>query len=274
MTDYGELAGYVGLKADYDNNVRDLGVSTTPGWPSGRSWLVISGRPSITVGTSPARSIARTSAVDQIRLSWAMGGFGIMLGIEDPRDRWGTSALGHLQHARPGRGGYGFAGQVEWQVGGWLRCGSTVGGGSAWGILGGIDIKLNSIAAGDVLRIQGAYGNGSYTLQDRHQRRTTLGASRRDQPLLDSHAVVRPRRELRVDTRRSPSGWKLRPEPRLGSGRASAPSCRPTTCRRPVRPACGLARSRSSAPGKFYPTIAELAQRRNQPGLNRYRRAG
>ncbi len=66
MTDYGELVGYVGLVADYNNDVTvgelTTGVSTTPGWRLARSWPVISLRPSITAATSPARSTVRTSA--------------------------------------------------------------------------------------------------------------------------------------------------------------------------------------------------------------------
>src|SRR5690606_41319070 len=38
-----------------------------------------------------ALPICSDSSTDQVRLSWAMSGFGIMLGIEDPRDRWGSS---------------------------------------------------------------------------------------------------------------------------------------------------------------------------------------
>ena len=42
---------------------------------------------------------AGDNSVDQVRLTWAMSGFGIQLAIEDPRDRWGTNLSIDLQHA-------------------------------------------------------------------------------------------------------------------------------------------------------------------------------
>jgi hypothetical protein len=95
---------------------------------------------------------------DQVRLEWAMGGFGIMLGIEDPRDRWGT-ALG-FEYSMPDIIAAVTASQGNWDA-------KLSGGfadlyyGSVWGANLGITVKLDSIAPGDQFRINGAVGTGS-----------------------------------------------------------------------------------------------------------------
>jgi hypothetical protein len=111
---------------------------------------------------------------DQVRLEWAMGGFGLMLGIEDPRDRWGTS-LTNPTFADgadiPGFNSYSMpdiiaaitASQGNWDAkvsAGFAQLGSYYGG-SVWGVNAGLTVKLDSIAPGDQFRINGAVGTGT-----------------------------------------------------------------------------------------------------------------
>ena len=217
MTDYGELVGYVGLVADYNNN----GVATT--WGLDNAWLAIgplmAGHQSSTFdyGGDFAGAIYRSDVgVDQIRLSWAMGGFGIMLGIEDPRDRWGTSLSS--TYNMPDLVAAVTASQDKWS--GKLAVGfasvSSVSGGSAWGILGGIDInstrsRLVTCCASRAPTVT------ALTPSRPSPRRTTPGAFTGSDPLLDPDAVLRLRRDLRVDVPDG-LGLGLRRQPGLGSG--------------------------------------------------------
>jgi hypothetical protein len=164
VTDYGDLVGYIGLIADYNNG--PTSVPTT--WGLDSAWLALgplmAGHQSSTFdygGDLGTGAIYRSDVgVDQVRLSWAMGGFGIMLGIEDPRDRWGSSLS--YTYNMPDLVAAVTASQDKWD--GKLAVGfAQIGAGSAWGVLAGVTVKLDSIAPGDLLRIQGAYGNGSYT---------------------------------------------------------------------------------------------------------------
>jgi hypothetical protein len=101
---------------------------------------------------------------DQVRLEWAMGGFGLMLGVEDPRDRWGTSlgydinmpdiiaAITASQGNWDAKVSAGFTGNVF---------GPGYFYGSVWGVNAGLTVKLDTIAPGDKFRINGAVGTGT-----------------------------------------------------------------------------------------------------------------
>jgi hypothetical protein len=190
VTDYGDLVGYVGLIADSNNSqfthyrtvvpaddINDADNSVqlhTLNSSNDRTvyleeaylslgW-VLAGYTASTFdygGDLGTGAIFRSDyKIDQARLSWAMGGFGIMLGIEDPRDRWGTALS--ATYNMPDIVAAVTASQDQWD--GKLAVGfAQIGAGSAWGVLAGATIKLGSIAPGDLLRIQAAYGNGSYT---------------------------------------------------------------------------------------------------------------
>ena len=94
------------------------------------------------------------AAADQVRLSWAMSGFGVALGIEDPRDRWGTN-LG-ASYSLPNIVGAITASQANWD--GQLSAGfAETAFGSGFGVQAAISIKLDSIAAGDALRLKAAW---------------------------------------------------------------------------------------------------------------------
>jgi hypothetical protein len=92
MTEYGALIGYVKLKGVYDPNPAAVNVD--------EAWLSLGhltfGHLGSVQNTSNGYADAAwrpDTSTNQIRLSWAAGGFGIMLGIEDPRERWGTALV-------------------------------------------------------------------------------------------------------------------------------------------------------------------------------------
>lgn len=88
-------------------------------------------------------------STNQIELSWAASGFGLMLGIEDPSERWGTELTG-----MPGlAGAVTFsAGHLDVKVtGGW----SDVDWGSAYGISGVVTANMDQFS----VRVGGAWAN-------------------------------------------------------------------------------------------------------------------
>jgi hypothetical protein len=101
MTEYGALIGYVKLKGVYDPNPAPVNVD--------EAWLSLGhltfGHLGSVQNTSNGYADAAwrpDTSTNQIRLSWAAGGFGIMLGIEDPRERWGTALVdGDEEYSMP-----------------------------------------------------------------------------------------------------------------------------------------------------------------------------
>ena len=91
---------------------------------------------------------------DQVRLTWAMSGFGIQLAIEDPRDRWGTSLS--TSYDMPD-----IVGNISFAQGNWSA--KLSGGfaettfGSGFGVQIGTTIKLDQIAPGDQLLLKAAW---------------------------------------------------------------------------------------------------------------------
>ncbi len=88
----------------------------------------------------------------QVRLTWAMGGYGFMLGIEDPEIRWGSStdhdvpdfvlATNYSHSGVSGHVGFGFTASHE--------------DGNAWGVTADAQIALSPSSN---LRIRGSYGD-------------------------------------------------------------------------------------------------------------------
>ena len=88
----------------------------------------------------------------QVRLTWAMGGYGFMLGIEDPEIRWGSStdhdvpdfvlAMNYSHSGVSGHVGFGFTASHE--------------DGNAWGVTADAQIALSPSSN---LRIRGSYGD-------------------------------------------------------------------------------------------------------------------
>jgi hypothetical protein len=101
MTEYGALIGYVKLKGVYDPNPAPVNLD--------EAWLSLGhltfGHLGSVQNTSNGYADAAwrpDTSTNQIRLSWAAGGFGIMLGIEDPRERWGTALVdGDEEYSMP-----------------------------------------------------------------------------------------------------------------------------------------------------------------------------
>src|SRR5690606_5641115 len=100
MTEYGELAAYAEFRAQ-SNNANGFEVETGKRLAYlDSAWLklgaLLAGRTGSLYDygggfTFDGSDLDSDASADQIRLSWAMGGFGIALGIEDPRDRFGSS---------------------------------------------------------------------------------------------------------------------------------------------------------------------------------------
>jgi hypothetical protein len=179
MTSYGPLTGYVEFRglsnnADATNNV----VTGNNGGAAGNTfalsdsrfayleaaWLelgpLLVGRTAnvYDYGGSLANfdgaSFDADSASDQIRLTWAMSGFGVMLGIDDPRDRWGTTLA--VSYSMPEIVAAVTASQAHWD--GKLSVGfAETAQGSGFGVQGAVTIKLNEIAKGDALRLKLAW---------------------------------------------------------------------------------------------------------------------
>lgn len=97
--------------------------------------------------------------VKQISLAWALSGFGIAVGIEDPRDRWGSNLSG--SYTIPDITGAITYAQPSWDIkvaGAY----SSIAAGSAYGVMAALTVKLDFIAPGDQIRVGGAYGASSY----------------------------------------------------------------------------------------------------------------
>jgi hypothetical protein len=177
VTEYGNLEGVLNLRVVSDNahatnsaDVNDIGTGlfgTSLVYLGDNAYLVfgplLAGKTTSTYeyGGSLANygggAYDADKKTDQVRLTWAMSGFGVMLGIEDPRDRWGSSlsstyslpdiiaALTMSQGHWDGKLSVGFAETTS---------------GSGFGIQAGVTIKLNEIAKGDALRLKAAWAQG------------------------------------------------------------------------------------------------------------------
>jgi len=174
MTEYGPLTGFFGLRARSDNahatnsaDVNDQGTG-------------LFGTRLVTLDTAFLELgpllVGRTGSVydyggalanfdgdpydsdykaDQVRLTWAMSGFGVMLGIEDPRDRWGSELS--LSYAMPTIVAAITASQAHWD--GKLSVGyAETSFGTGFGVQAAVTIKLAEIAKGDALRLKAAWG--------------------------------------------------------------------------------------------------------------------
>jgi hypothetical protein len=164
MTEYGELAAFAEFRAQSNNTWQG----------SDRHWAYLDSA-YLKLGALLAGSTASAydygggftfdgsdldsdASADQIRLSWAAGGFGLALGIEDPRDRFGSD-LGDAandEYSMPNIVGALTVSQANWD--GKLSAAyaeTYYGGGFA--IQGAATFKLDSIAPGDQLRLKAAW---------------------------------------------------------------------------------------------------------------------
>ncbi len=163
MTEYGPLTGFVELASVSDNNYNTNTVSSERLAYSGDMYLelgmLLVGRTGSIYDYSGGYNwdwmdYNSDSGADQVRLTWAMSGFGIQLAIEDPRDRWGSSLS--TSYSMPN-----IVGNISMAQGNWS--GKLSGGfaetkaGSGFGVQLATEIKLDAIAPGDTLLLKGAW---------------------------------------------------------------------------------------------------------------------
>jgi hypothetical protein len=168
MTEYGRLDGYVKMKGVYDPTNSDK-VFLDEAWLSlGHLTLGHLGSVSNTKGGYSDGAYQTDKSTNQIRLSFAAGGFGIMLGIEDPRERWGTSltdgdefysmpditgkitaSMGHLSAEL-----YGAWGEIEDEAG-------DPNGTGVYGVGGTLEAALDAVSPGSKVIVGGSFGTGS-----------------------------------------------------------------------------------------------------------------
>lgn len=158
MTEYGVLNGYIELSFNSDND-----DSSTDMVKVDHVFLelghVLMGHTDSTFnyggGFGFDGSNHGNTETDQIRLSWAMNGFGLMLGLEDPRDRW-SSSIGNYDMPD-------IVGAITADHGSWdakLSAGYASGSwGDAWAVQLGATFNLDSLHAGDQLRLKVGYGD-------------------------------------------------------------------------------------------------------------------
>ena len=174
MTEYGPLTGYIVLQglsqnSEASNNV--VSASSTGSLADGdtryayvdEAWLelgmLLVGRTGSIYDysggfTFDGSDYDSDNSTDQVRLSWAMSGFGVQLAIQDPRDRWGTSLS--TSYSMPDIVGALTMSQGHWD--GKLSFGfAETTYGSGFGIQAATTIKLDSIAPGDALRLKAAW---------------------------------------------------------------------------------------------------------------------
>jgi hypothetical protein len=174
MTEYGPLTGYLNFRAKSHNADPSNGpeVANIKAAYLDSAWLelgpLLAGYTGSTFDYGGSftydGSIRSDTKTDQLRLTWAMSGFGLMLAVEDPRDRWGS----HLDY------GYSIPdiiGAVTLAQGHWdakISAGYTQGGGywygglSGWGVQAGLTATLDAIAPGDQFRIAGAFSSNAF----------------------------------------------------------------------------------------------------------------
>ena len=163
MTEYGELAAYAEFRAQ-SNNANDFE------WDTGKrlayldsAWLklgaLLAGRTGSLYDygggfTFDGSDLDSDASADQIRLSWAMGGFGIALGIEDPRDRFGSGLAD--EYDMPNIVAAITTSQANWD--GQLSAAfAETDAGSGFAVQAAATFKLDSIAPGDQLRLKAAW---------------------------------------------------------------------------------------------------------------------
>lgn len=181
MTDYGWLTGFLAFVGDSNNKSYDGGGNDGNGnaaaGADGSKYVkvdeaflsigpLLAGRTGSTYDYGGGFNIDGSDLdsdhqADQVRLSWAMSGYGVMFGIEDPRDRWGTNSNNDI----PDLIAAITASQGPWDAK--LSAGySDLVNGGGWGVQAAATVKLDQIAAGDQFRVKFAYsadGAGSFS---------------------------------------------------------------------------------------------------------------
>jgi hypothetical protein len=173
MTEYGALTGFLALEAVSSNSdSTNYEIISSP-YADGKrlatldsAWLslgmLLVGRTGSIYDYSGGFTYNgydgdADASSDQVRLSWAMSGFGVQLAIDDPRDRWGSNLS--TSYSMPTIVGAITMSQATWD--GKLSAGfAETGNGSGFGVQAAATFKLDSIAPGDKLLLKGAWAQG------------------------------------------------------------------------------------------------------------------
>jgi hypothetical protein len=160
VIDIGTLEGHIATQATYTG---EYGSSATVSLDG--AWLKIGALQAghfdspFKPGSGFVDYNTLTSAVgspNKLQLSWAAAGFGLALGIEDPRETWNSSLPGSWSMPLI----TGAITASSGSVAGFLSAGFVqLGGGTAWGVSGKVDI---GIGANDKLRLIGIYGDAKF----------------------------------------------------------------------------------------------------------------
>jgi hypothetical protein len=168
MTDWGPLEAYMGAwQWGFDTAYISLGPllvgRTTSTFAQAYPWG--------TRDSAYSNWFQTEHYADQIRLSWAMNGFGVMIALEEPDDNvfdqqdWGyPSAMPDIVAAVTWSNAM-MDGKVSFVYSDSL---SSWADDNAWAASAGVVLKLDSISPGDKLLLKAAYGNHAapYVLGD------------------------------------------------------------------------------------------------------------
>jgi hypothetical protein len=170
MTEYGELGANFKLKGVYNPN--GLPAPAIPGVVAANGNVALDGASlwwgpfkfghfssAFDGGGGFADSVYRSDvSPEQIQISFAAAGFGLALGIEDPRTRWGTALP--VNYSMPDIVAAATISQGMWDAK--VSAGfAQLAIGSVYGVAGNLTVKLSSLGTGTQIRVGGAFGTGS-----------------------------------------------------------------------------------------------------------------
>jgi hypothetical protein len=152
MTDWGPLEAYMGAwQWGFDTAYISLGPllvgKTTSTFAQAYPWG--------TRDSAYSNWFQTEHYADQIRLSWAMNGFGVMVALEQPAWWQYQSSMPDVIAALTWSNAM-MDGKVSFVYSDGL---STYADDSAWAVSAGVVLKLDSISHGDKLLLKAAYGN-------------------------------------------------------------------------------------------------------------------
>jgi len=153
MTDHGRLDGFVKFIGNYDPTNSQVNLD--------EAWLKLGhvkmghfGSAQNQDGGYAPGAWRPDQGTNQIQLEWAAAGFGLYLGIEDPRERWGSD-LNYGTYSMPDLVGAITVAQGHWDAkvtAGWAQ----LGVGSVYGVSGLVHVGADPFN----LRVGGAFGTG------------------------------------------------------------------------------------------------------------------
>jgi hypothetical protein len=154
MTEYGPLVGYVKIKGVYDPDNSNKVFLDEAYLSLGHVLFGHTGSAANFADVYAPGPWHGDVSTNQIKLSWAAAGFGIQLGIEDPRERWGTELA--YDYSMPDITGNITVTQDHWNakiIAGW----SDLWDGGVYGIGGTVEATMDVFS----LMVGGAFGTGN-----------------------------------------------------------------------------------------------------------------